>query len=80
MEWERTFTFGVNAAKIRIILKNAPHKSCSELNFLQNTQWTHVCISPSSGVRRLQRLPYNVLEWESGFILKLNAAKNAGYF
>ncbi len=43
----------------------------------------HISISPRSGARGLQKLSflkyYNVLEWESGFTLGLNAAENTDY-
>ncbi len=32
-----------------IILKNTSNKSCTELNFLQETQWTHISIYSRSG-------------------------------
>ncbi len=52
--------------KLPIITKTASNKSCSELNFLQKSQAVHMSVSPMSGARRLQRLPYfkyyNVLE------------------
>ncbi len=42
-------------------------------------QWTHISISPGSGAKNFQRLPffkyYHKLEWESKFILRLDAAK-----
>ncbi len=69
--------------KVRMILKNALNKNCSELNFLQKTQWTQISTSSRSGARGLHRLSflkyYNVLESESRFTLGLKAAKNADY-
>ncbi len=59
--------------KIPIISKNSSNKNCSKINFLQTTHWTHISISPRSGARGLQRLPflkyYYVLESECGFTL-----------
>ncbi len=55
--------------KIPIISKNASNKNCSELNFLQKTQWKHISIFLGIGPRGLQRLPflkYDLLEWEAG--------------
>ncbi len=55
-------------------------KNYSELNFLQNIYRTYIFISPRSGARGLQRLPFlkynNILEWESWLSLGLNVAKS----
>ncbi len=32
------------------------NKSCSELNFVQKSQWAHMSINPRSGARGLKRL------------------------
>ncbi len=37
--------------KIPMISKHALNKNCSELNFVQKTQWTHISIFPRSGAR-----------------------------
>ncbi len=37
----RKFTLGLNAAKI-IDFNNVSNKTCSELNFLQKSQWAHM--------------------------------------
>ncbi len=62
---------------IQILSKDALNKSCSELNFLQKAQWTHI-MSPRSGASGIQRLSclkyYNTLKWASRFTLGLNAA------
>ncbi len=80
LNWRVGDHFGQNIAKKRIISKNASHKSCSELNFLQKTQWTHISIFPRSGARGAKHLPFlkyiDVLEWKSRFTLGLNAAKS----
>ncbi len=59
------------------------NKSCSELNFLPKTPWTHISVSLRSGAKGIQRLPflkyYNVLEWESRFVLGPNTAGNMDY-
>ncbi len=43
----------------------------------------HLYISPRSGARGYQKLQflkyYNVLEWESGFTLGMDAANNTNY-
>ncbi len=41
--------------KLPIISKNVLNKSCPELNFMQKSQWTGICISHRSGARVLQR-------------------------
>ncbi len=55
---------------IWIISKKGSNKSCSELNFLQKTLWTHISVSPRSGAKGLQRFPflisYNVLYGKVG--------------
>ncbi len=65
--------------KIPIISKNSSNKNCSELNFLQKTQWTHVSISSRNEATGFQRLPllkyYHVLEWKSRLALGLNVKK-----
>ncbi len=43
--------YGSMLLKIPIILKNVLNKSCCELNFLQEPQWTHISISPGSGAK-----------------------------
>ncbi len=65
-EWGNRLNLGLNAAKkILIISKNTSNKNCSELNFLQKSQWTHNTISLSSVAEGLQKLPflkyYNIL-------------------
>ncbi len=69
--------------KLPILSKNASNKSCSQLNFLQISQWAHISITIKSGASGLQKLIglkyYNVLEWESGVILGLNTAKSTRY-
>ncbi len=45
-------------SKIHIIFKNASNKSCWVLNSIQKRQWVRKSISPQSGVRGFQRLPY----------------------
>ncbi len=71
---EQGFTLGRTQQNM-IYLK----KSCSELNFLQKTRWTHCPISLHSQAGDIQRLPFlkyfNTLEWES-ITLRLNATKN----
>ncbi len=44
------------------LTKNASNKSCSELNFLQISQWAHMSICPRSGARELVIIPvhYNI--------------------
>ncbi len=63
--------------------KNTSNKSCSELNFLQKTQETHMSIVLESRARGLQRLLflkyYDVLKYENRFVLGLNAVKNSDY-
>ncbi len=83
-ECESRFTSeGRTLQKITIISKISSNKNCSELNFLKETQWTCVSISPRCGAGRLQRLPllkyYDVLEWESRFALQLNTKKSTDY-
>ncbi len=53
-EWKSRFTFGLNAAKIPIILKTTPNKGCLKLNFLQKTQKRHISISLGSGAKERQ--------------------------
>ncbi len=48
---EIRFTLGLNAAEITDYMKKSFSKSCSELNFLQRSQWAHMCISPRGGAR-----------------------------
>ncbi len=69
--------------KIPIIYKKKDsNKNCSEFNFLQKTQWTHMSISRMSGPRGLHRLP--CLKYWNGKIEKIHfrtehAAKNTRY-
>ncbi len=49
--------------KVQIILKNTSNKNCSELNFLQKTQWTHISISPRSGGKGSKDLWLNLMEF-----------------
>ncbi len=60
--------------KLPILWKNTSNKNCSQLNFLLISQWTHMSISPRSGVRGLQRL-----RSLNRFTLGFNAAKNMHY-
>ncbi len=57
--------------KLQILWKNTSNKSCSQLNFLQISQWVNVSIAPRSEARKLQKLP-NL----SRFTLGLKATKN----
>ncbi len=43
--------------KILIISKNALNSNCSELKFLQKSQWAHMSISPLSGAREVISIP-----------------------
>ncbi len=45
--------WGSTLPKIRITSKNALNKSCSQLNFVQESQWACMYISPRSGARSL---------------------------
>ncbi len=49
------YFLGLNTAEIRILLKKASNKSCSELNFIQKSPRAHMSISPQSGARGLKR-------------------------
>ncbi len=57
-------------------------KSCSELNFLQKTQWAYMSI-PRTGARELQKLPFlkycNVQKRKNRFVLGVSTAKNTDY-
>ncbi len=49
LEWESRFTLRLNTTKnVDYIKKYASNKNCSELNFLQKTQWVHMSISSGS--------------------------------
>ncbi len=49
------FTLGLNDAEnTDYMKKKVSNKSCSELNFLQKSQWAHMSISSGSGTRVLQ--------------------------
>ncbi len=65
------------------IPKNGSNKSFWDLNFLRQSQWAHMSISPlkwNYGAPTLTCLKYyNVLKHESRFILALNTAKNTYY-
>ncbi len=82
LKWDSTFILWLNAANIPVISKNASSKSCTELNLLQKTEWTHISIYSWSGARVLQRFTflkyYNALKWKK-FTLEQNAAKNIDY-
>ncbi len=43
--------------KLPIVSKNCSNKSCSEFNFVQESHWAYMSISPRSGTRGLKRLP-----------------------
>ncbi len=45
LKWESRFTLRLNAAENTDYIKNGSNKSCSELNFLQKSQWAHMSIS-----------------------------------
>ncbi len=80
-KWRVGVRFGQNVTKNNNSLKkNDSNKSCSEFNFLQKTQWTHVSIFLWSGARVLQRLLFlkyfNAQEWKRTFALRLKATKN----
>ncbi len=51
LKWESRFNFKLNAAKITIISKNCSNKSCSELNFVQKSQWAHMSPPPEVELR-----------------------------
>ncbi len=42
LEWKNRFNLGLYTAKITDYIFK---KNCSELNFLQKPQWTHICLS-----------------------------------
>ncbi len=50
--------------KIRIVSKKASNKSCSELNFIQESPRAHKSISPWSGARELERLAGLKYYWD----------------
>ncbi len=52
--------------------QKSSNKSCLELNLVQKSPWTHMSISPLSGVRGLERLACSKYYY---FNLGLNAAK-----
>ncbi len=85
MHWNRKVDSlsGWTLLKLLIISKNCSNISCSELNFVQESQWAHMPIPLKSGARGLERLPslkyYYVLKRESRFTLRLNDAKNTHY-
>ncbi len=74
---------GWTQLKLPIISKNCSNKSCSKLNFVQESQWAYMSISPRKGGRGLERLPslrhYNALKQNGTLTSELNAAKNTHY-
>ncbi len=44
--------------KLHVQSKKCKCKSCSELNFLQQSQWAHMSISPKSGTRGCKDLRF----------------------
>ncbi len=64
--------------KIRMMSKISSNKSCSELNFIQKSQWAHIFLKREArGLERLIRLKYyNKEKWQITFTLWLNTAKN----
>ncbi len=74
------FNLGVNAVKNTHYIKRISNKSCSELNFVKESQWAHMSIFPQSGARGFERLIwlkyYILLTLQITFNLALNADKN----
>ncbi len=52
---ESRFTYWLNTAKITNYIKKFSNKSCSELNFVQKSQWAHMSISNRIGARGFKR-------------------------
>ncbi len=48
---------GWTLLKLLITSKNCSNKGCSKLNFIQESQWVYISISPKSGARGLEKLP-----------------------
>ncbi len=69
-EYFRNSSFTLQS--IRIISINSSNKSCSELNFPQKTQRTHISISSRSRVRGFQIFPFSI----SYNVLKLQNYQN----
>ncbi len=44
-KYEIRFTLALSAANNTHYIKKASNKSCSELNFVQKSQWTRICLS-----------------------------------
>ncbi len=57
LEWERSFTSGLNAVKNTDNIKNGSNESCAKLNFLRKTLPKHTSIYTTSGAKKLQRCP-----------------------
>ncbi len=55
-------------AKLPIISKIASSKSCWKLNFLQKTQWAHMCISPRVELGALNIAVSNIITYWNGKI------------
>ncbi len=70
--------------KVYFVWKNDSNKSCSELNFLQKSQCTHICTFCRSGARGPKvcyfwNMYYNALEWVSRFTVGLKVANNTDF-
>ncbi len=50
------FTLKLNTAKNMHYVKSFLNKSCSELNFVQKSQWAHMSVFLSSGARELPKI------------------------
>ncbi len=74
--------YGSTLPKIRNTWKKAWNESCSELNFVQESQRAHMSVfpPPQNGARGLQRLiwlkNYCLQKQQNTFNVRLNAAKN----
>ncbi len=62
-----TFNSWLNATKSTHYIEKASNKSCSELNFVQNSPWAHMSISPQNGARALERLIWLCYGYFSNF-------------
>ncbi len=72
LEWESRFTLGLNTVNNNDYIEKCFKQNCTDLNFLQKTQWKHISIYSRSGGRELQRF--------NGVILLEGLYENERYF